>query len=463
MNSQSLVTIPESSATPPAEVPPPPAIKQSSRQTRHLAQAVQLEESGTSPMVRFTMLVASIATCAFIIWSTFTNIDEVAIAEGSIFPSGLIQQIQHLEGGIVDEVMVKEGQLVEVGQPLVRLNPAQAIADLEQSRAREATLLMKAERLRAFVEGRQPDFSVIGQGYERLIDDNNSIFETALRSRDTSRAIILAQIEQKRSDIRVLDSQVKGLKEQANALREELRMREELVAKGLVTRIVYLDNKRELARIESEVNRVTGQMTSARESLNEIENRLIDHQSTLHKTSMDELGVAVNELAQVQESIGRLEDRVNRLVITAPTRGYLKGFVIHNTGAVIQPGGLVAEIVPADTELKAEIKVTPRDVGHLKVGQSVRVKISTYDFARYGLLMGTLASVSSGSFLNDKGEPYFRAIVVLDKNYVGNDPTRFTIAPGMTVQAEVITGNKTLLQYLLKPVFTQLQQSFHER
>ncbi|TAN56356.1 MAG: biotin/lipoyl-binding protein, partial [Magnetospirillum sp.] len=280
MTSQSLVTVPEQTPAPTAE-PPPPAIKQSSRQSRHLAQAVQLEESGTAPLVRFTMLIASVATCAFIVWSYFTNVDEVAIAEGSIFPSGLIQQIQHLEGGIVDEVMVREGQLVEAGQPLVRLNPAQAIADLEQTRAREATLLLKAERLRAFAEGRQPDFSVGGKDYERLVADNQSIFETALRSRESARAIILAQIEQKRSDLRTLDTQVKALREQAGALREELRMREELVAKGLVTRIIYLDNKRELARVEGEATRVTGQMASAREALAEVENRLTDHQSTL--------------------------------------------------------------------------------------------------------------------------------------------------------------------------------------
>jgi HlyD family secretion protein/adhesin transport system membrane fusion protein len=178
---------------------------------------------------------------------------------------------------------------------------------------------------------------------------------------------------------------------------------------------------------------------------------------------MDDLSTTVTELAQVQESIGRLEDRVNRLVVIAPTRGIVKGLAVHNTGAVVQPGGLVCEIVPVDRELKVEAKVTPRDIGFLKPGQRVKVKVATYDFARYGAVMGTLQQTSASSFINDKGDPYFKAIVSLDRDYVGDTPGMFRVGPGMTVTAEVITGDKTLLQYMLKPIFTQLRQSFHER
>lgn len=464
MTSQSPANLPATQGQPPAIVADKPLIKQSSRQARHLAQAVQLEESGTSPLVRFTMLVVSLATIAFIIWSALTTIDEVALTEGTVIPNGSVQQMQHLEGGIVQEILARDGQLVEEGQPLLRLSPAQALADLDQTRAREASLLLKAERLRAFVEGRQPDFSIVGPGYERLAQDNMGIYRAAVQARETARAVILSQLEQKRADLNLLEAQHRTLRDQVDSLAEELRIREELVGKGLVTRITYLDNKRELSRVKGELARIIGQTVSAREAVVEIESRLTDNQSTLMRQTMDEMGVAVNELAQVQESIGRLEDRVQRLVITAPARGYVKGLVVKNVGAVIAPGALVAELVPVDNDLKVDARITTRDIGHVKVGQPVRVKVTTYDFARYGSVLGTLQAISASSFVDEKkGEPYFKATISLERNFVGETQGRYVITPGMTVQAEIITGEKTLLQYMLKPVFTQLQQSFHER
>ncbi len=464
MTNQSLVNLPNPDGTPPVPVESSrPPIKQSSRQARHLAQAVQLEESGTAPLVRYTMFASSLAVLLFVLWASLTHIDEVAIAEGEVIPTGSIQNIQHLEGGIVEEVLIREGQLVDEGQPLVRLSPAQALADLDQSRAREMTLLLKAERLRAFAEGRAPDYSFAGTDYQGLVADNLAIYQTQIGLRDSQRAVILAQIDQKKSELRLLEGQQHTLEEQVAALTEELRMREELLSRGLVSKVVYLDNKRELSRVRGEQARIKGQTVTAREALTEAENRLVDNQASTHKQTMDDLGVTVSELAQVQESILRLEDRVKRLVVTAPTRGYVKGLVFKNPGSVIQPGALVCELVPTDRELKIEAKVTTRDIGFLKPGQQVKVKVATYDFARYGAVWGELVSTSASSFVNEKGEPYFKASIKLDRNYVGDKPGVHVIAPGMTVQAEIVTGNKTLLQYMLKPIFTQMQQSFHER
>lgn len=461
MTSQSL--IPHKSDVPaPHEQSPRPVVKQSSRVTRHLAQAVQLEESGTAPLIRFTMLMASIACLAFVGWAALTHIDEVAVTDGEVVPVGSVQTVQHLEGGLVEEVLIKEGELVDRDQPLAKLSPAAALADLEQTRAREMTSLLKAERLRAFADGREPDFS-FGKGYERLIGDNMAIYQGQVHARDTARSVIMAQIDQKRSDLHVLEDQQHALREQIASLTQVMGMKEELVNKGLISRVNYFDAKRELARVQGELTRTVGQTTTARESLREVEQRLRDQESTLRKQTMDELGVTVAELAQVQESLGRLEDRVKRLEITSPARGYVKGLAVRNPGAVIQPGGLLCEVVPVDREMKVEAKVMPRDIGHLKFGQRVKVKVATYDFARYGFIWGELTGMSATSFLNDKGEPYFKAQVKLSKNYVGDEPGMHVVTPGMTVQAEVITGDKTLLQYMLKPIFTQMQQSFHER
>ncbi len=465
MSNQSLANIPPESKVPVTAAPGGNRlpVKQSSRQARHLAQAIQLEESGTAPLVRFTMFMASLACMVFVVWAGFTRVDEVALAEGQVVTTGSTVMVQHLEGGIVEQMVAKEGELVEEGQPLVKMSAAAALSDLDQTRAREAALLIKAERLRAFAEGRTLDYSAIGSGYDRLVADNTAIYQTQVQSSASARAVVQSQLDQKRSDLELMQQQRQTLQEQVEALTEEMKLREDLVAQHLVTRVQYLDTKREQSRMRGELARVEGQIISARDAVGEAQNRLIDQQSTVHKQTMDDLSTVIAELAQVQESIGRLEDRVNRLVIISPAHGYVKGLAVHNTGAVIQPGGLVCEIVPVDRELKVEAKVTTRDVGHLKAGQRVKIKVATYDFARYGAVMGTLQQVSASSFMDEKGNPYFKAAVTLDQDYVGTAPGRYTVSPGMTVSAEIITGDKTLLQYMLKPIFTQLQQSFHER
>lgn len=461
MTSQSL--IPKSPDLPaPHQQSPRPAVKQSSRVARHLAQAVQLEESGTAPLIRFTMILASVACLSFIAWAAYTHIDEVAVADGEITPVGSVKTVQHLEGGLVEDILVKEGELVDQDQALIKLSPAAALADLEQTRAREMTLLLKSERLRAFADGRQPDFS-FGRGYERLIADNMAIWQGQVMARDSARSVVMTQVDQKRADLHVLEGQQSTLREQISSLQQVMSMKEELVNKGLISRVNYLDAKRELARVQGELTRTLNQAVTARDAIREMEQRLADQNSTLLKQTMDELGVTVAELAQVQESIGRLEDKVKRLIIPSPVRGYVKGLTVRNSGAVIQPGGAVCDIVPVDREMKVDARIQPRDVGHLKLGQRVKVKVATYDFARYGAIYGELTQVSASSFLNDKGEPYFKAQVKLDRNYVGDEPGVHVVTPGMTVQSEIITGNKTLLQYMLKPIFTQMQQSFHER
>ncbi len=464
MSSQNLVpTAPgEGGSLAPHEQSPRPVVKQSSRVARHLAQAVQLEESGTAPLIRFTMMLAAIACFSFLVWSAMTHIDEMAVADGEVLPVGQLQAVQHLEGGIVQQILVKEGDLVAVGQPLIRLSPAASLADLEQTRARDVGLRLKSERLKAFTENRQPDFT-FAKGFDRLVADNMAIYQSQVLAKENGRAVVFAQIDQKQSEIRVLENQQGALSEQVAAVTQVMGMKQELVEKGLISRVNYLDTKRELARLEGELTKTRGQTVTARDALREMQGRLDDQQSTVYKQAMDDLGSTITELAQVQESIARLEDKVNRLVVESPARGFIKGLSVHNPGAVIQPGGMVCEVVPVDQELKVEARVQPRDVGHLKVGQPVRVKVSTYDFARYGAVEGELSGVSASSFLTEKGEPYFKAQVKLAHNYVGDRPGVHSLSPGMTVQAEIITGDKTLLQYMLKPVFTQVEQSFHER
>lgn len=450
-------------STAPAVVPPSLPVKIGGRQARHLAQAIQLEESGTAPLIRFSLILTTAMCFLFIIWAGFTEVPEIAAAEGSVIPDGQVIIVQHFEGGIVESVAVEDGELVEAGQTILTLSPAAAISDLEQTRAREAALLLKAERLRAFVEGRAPDFTVAGNGYAALAKDNQSIYQSQIHAYESTRTVTLSQVDQKRSELALLQDQRASLQEQTDNLAQEATMRDDLFKHHLITLVQLLDTKRELSRMQGELSRNLSQTLTAREALSEFESKLTDQEATLRKQNMDELSTVISELAQVQESIGRLEDRVKRLVVTAPGRGYIKGLVQRHPGAVIQPGGGICEIVPMDKELLIDAKLDTKDVGHIEPGQRVKVKVQTYDPARYGFAWGTLKLVSANSFMDEKNKPYFKGLVNLDNSYVGDDPVHNRITPGMTVNIEIITGQKTLLQYMLKPIFTQLHQSFHER
>jgi len=257
-----------------------PNFKIANRQTRYLAQAIQLEETSTAPLVRFSLGLVCVTVLLFVIWAGLTRLEEVATADGQVVPTGMTMTVQHLEGGIIESVLVNEGELVEEGQRLVRMSAAASQSDLEQSLAREAALKIKGERLRAFVEDRAPNFSFADKAYAHLIEDNMAIYNAQVESLRTGRAVLQSQIEQKNSELQLLKHEESNLQDQVNALTEELAMRQELVAQKLVTRMQYLDTKREEARIRGELSRSIGQVITATKTVAEYEHRLTDLQSS---------------------------------------------------------------------------------------------------------------------------------------------------------------------------------------
>lgn len=430
---------------------------------RYLAQAVVFEEGGVGPLVRGTVLTTILTVLALIAWSTITPVKETAVTFGAVIPSSNIRPIQHLEGGIVSSVLVREGQLVEKGEVLMKLDPAQAVAELEQTRAREAGLVYKAERLRAFAEGRAIDLQPGASEDHSLAADQSTIFNAQNRAKDTALQVLQAQISQREADIALFENQMNAMDPQIALVAREMAMRAELAAKGLTSQVVYLNVQREHERLKAERVRLKGQLATAREALSEARTRMSDLRTKLSQDAFNEMGSVTAELAQVREARAKLEDRVTRLDVVAPVRGLVQELAVTSPGAVIQQGGLVTKIVPVDDTLMIENQITPRDVGHVQPGQPVRVKVTSYDFARFGAVQGKLVQVSPSTFLDEKKNPYYKGMVELDKVYVGEDPQHNRILPGMTVQVDVITGEKTILQYLLKPIYIAASQAFRER
>ncbi|MBI4182757.1 MAG: HlyD family type I secretion periplasmic adaptor subunit [Proteobacteria bacterium] len=432
-------------------------------QLRHLSDSVLLEEAGSPRLIRAAMLVVFLLVAAVVGWSAVSEVDEVAVSYGQVVPSGSIRAVQHLEGGIVAAILVRDGDFVEEGQVLVRLDPSSAQAELEQTRARWASLALKAERLRAFATDTESDFSFVDERYRGLVEDQKAILAASRSARASKISVLEKQIQQRRAELAILERQRGTVERQIKLFDEEMEMRKTLVDKGLNSRIVYLNIQREVNKAQGDLARVLGQVLQVREAAGEVEKRLADVTVQMKEEALSELGTTRAELAQVREALAKVEDRARRLEVRSPVRGVVKGLAVTSAGGVIAPGQQFLEVVPVEDELIVESRVTPRDVGHVSVGQPVTVKIAAYDFARYGAIPGTVRGISASTFAEADGQPYYKARIALARNYVGDNPRRNLILPGMTAQADIDTGQKTILQYLLKPIYVSVEQAFRER
>jgi HlyD family secretion protein/adhesin transport system membrane fusion protein len=371
----------------------------------------------------------------------------------------MVQSIQHLEGGIVREIRASEGRLVERGEVILRLDPTGMQAELDQLRARESGLALQVERLRAFAERRPAQLS----GSQQLVMDQEAVLQTQVRARETQREVLERQVATRRAELATLQAQHAALVRQSEIIGETLEMRLKLLKAGLVSRLLYLETERESARLRGEVAQAVTNMRRAEEAIAEAQARLVETEARLASDSLAEMGRLSAELAQVREGIARAVDRVTRLEIRSPVRGVVKDLRFRTIGGVVPPGAQVTEVVPIDDGLIAEVKISPRDIGHVRVGQDVTAKVSTYDFSRYGVVAGTLSGISASTFQEGDGQVFYRGFVTFEKPGVGDVPERNPLLPGMVLQADIRLGSRSVLEYLLTPIYASLASAFHER
>ncbi len=430
---------------------------------RFLARSIVLEETGPPRGLRTSLYIALAGVFCFIGWATITPLTETARAPGHVIPVGTVLGIQHFEGGIVSQVLVKDGTVVEKGDVIVRLHQTPAAAELEENRSRIAALSLQLERHRAFAEGRDPDYSKVDAKYKSLVEDNLAIHALDTESRVLERDVIMHQIDQRRSELAVLQEQKRSIKEQIAISKELTDMRGKLMKSGHISRVVYLRTKQELAVAQGELREILGNAAKANQAIAEAEGKLAEADAKRTNEAAAAMAQIIAELEQLRQTAQRLEDRMARTDVRAPVRGIVKGLQVHSVGAVVSPGGVISEIVPIDEELVVESRISPMDIGHIKVGQEAKVTMTTYDFARFGSIKGTVRDISATTFLAEDGAVYYKAIVKLDKKFVGDDPNRNPILPGMITEAAINTGQKTLMNYLLRPVYVALNRAFGER
>ncbi len=434
------------------------------QQLRLLGLTAILEEATTPYLIRTSTLIVSIAFLSFLVWTGFAKIKEVARTVGEIVPSGHIQIIQHLEGGIVDEILVEEDDLVNPGQILLRIRGESIKADLDRLVTKKKLLGQRHTRLTAFLNSNNSDTD---SGKTLTSTDpsssEHSILSGMLLAQNDEAQVLKEQIVQKHEQILLLRREQKTIQKNLTISQKSFQTQKELYEERLVPQTNYLNALQEINARQGQLDSMAIQIRQAEQSVKEFEWRLQSQGSKNKDNILQQLSILEDNLTENNDFIKKLTLQVSRLELRSPAHGLVKGLEIHTIGGIIPPGQPLMEIVPLGEELVAEVKVSPNDIGHIKTGDHVTVKVTTFDFSRYGSINGTVTGLSATTFTSEQGAPYYKGMIKLEKHYVGNNAEMNKVLPGMIVNADIITGEKSLLAYLLKPIHRSLNSAFIER
>lgn len=425
-------------------------------------EAAQVRQSRVSANILLWSIVGLIVL--FVLWATLSEIDELTRGQGQVVPSQEIQVVQSLEGGILAELLVAEGDLVKEGQVLMRISDVQFAAEERGAEARAASFTAKKLRLEAEAAGTDlilpPE---IEESYASIAANEMALY----RSRQAELANALSILKDKKAaaeaELAETKAQISRLSNSRALLSEELDMTNRMVQARAVPEI-------EAVRLRRELSDVTGQLSAQREKrsgveaeLRATEKQLADQEDKFRSQALTELSGVETELAQLEEMLKSAEDRVFRTELRAPVDGIVNNIALKTIGGVIQPAQQLIEIVPVDDELKIIAKVAPQDIAFLKVGQPVKVKVTAYDPQRYGALDGKLTRIGANSVNDREGNIFFEIEVRTAQNYLGTESNPLPITPGMVAMTEVVTGRRTIMEYLMRPVLRMKDRAFRER
>lgn len=432
-------------------------------QMKHLTRESILEELGPSRLAVASLIVILGLLGGAVAWSHYVPVTTAATTIGKVVPSGNQRIVQHLEGGIVRDILVQDGDQVALGQPLIEFDRLQREAELGQIKAREAALRIREIRLRAQINGTEPDFGDLAQQYPNQVEEA-MVTLTATRERIAGQKQVFAsKIENAKKTVGIYQKQARSLRGQLKLVQEAVDMREKLFETGHGSRVNVISSRLEMSRVEGSYTEAVASAEQAEVAVEEVRNELNELIVTERDEALEALSGVLGELAEVSENLRRLQDRVSRLNVLAPVTGIVHGLSVNTKGAVVEPAQVLMTIIPIDERLVVETEIAPKDIGHVSIGQETKVTVSGFDQRRYGSVPGRLVKLSPTTLLNEEGEPYFKGQIELETALIKTKEGVQPIMPGMTVTADIVTGQQTLLQYLTGPVYNALSTSFSER
>ncbi|AXI59054.1 MULTISPECIES: HlyD family type I secretion periplasmic adaptor subunit [Pseudomonas] len=399
------------------------------------------------------------------LWANFAVIDEVTKGDGKAIPSSKIQKIQNLEGGIVSELFVKEGQIVEAGAPLVRLDDTRFASNVGETEADRLSMLLRVERLSAEVDDRPLNFpedvlkAVPGQA-----KSEESLYVSRRQQLHDEVGGLQEQLIQRQQELREFTSKQAQYRQQLGLQRQEINMSEPLVAQGAVSPVEVLRLKRAEVETRGQLDATTLAIPRAESAIKEVQRKIDETRGKFRSDALTQLNEARTDLNKAQATGKALEDRVSRTLVTSPVRGIVNKMLVNTIGGVIQPGSDLLEIVPLDDTLLVEAKIRPQDIAFLHPGQDATVKFTAYDYTIYGGLKAKLEQIGADTITDeDKKTTYYIIKLRTERSHLGTDEKPLLIIPGMVASVDIITGKKTVLSYLLKPIIRARAEALHER
>lgn len=402
------------------------------------------------------------AVTILILWAAFAVLDEVTRGEGKVIPSRQIQILQSLDGGIVSEILVKEGQSVKVGDLLLKVDPTRMVSSLRENRSQYLSLLAKAARLKALADGARfiPPPEVTKEAPE-IVDQERMLYESRRAELDATMGVSRQQASQRSQELISAKARREQAAQSFSLTARELEMTRPLTKTGAVSDVELLRLERDVARYRGERDSANSDIPRLESSVLEAARKMQEVDLTFRNIARSELSEANAKLSALSEGSAALEDRVNQTEVRSPVNGTVKQLKVNTVGGVVQPGKDVIELVPSDDALLLEARVLPKDIAFLRPGQKAMVKFTAYDFSVYGGLDGTLEHIGADSVVDEKGNAYFLVRVRTLSTTIGAQ--KFPIIPGMVAEVDILTGKKSVLSYLLKPILRAKAKAMTER
>jgi adhesin transport system membrane fusion protein len=398
------------------------------------------------------------------VWGWFAKLDQVAVATGEVVPQGKIKVVQHLEGGIIEEIYVLEGSVVRAGDPLIRLDLATSGVNRKELLARLDSALLRRARLLAESGGAAlalPADAAARQS--NVADAERQAYAARRRELESTLGVLKQQANQRELEIQELEAKRRSATNNLALARERLKMSASLLQEGLTARMEHLSLQAEVESLEGELQALGPALPRARAAVAEAAQRLKEGELRFQRQVREELGETEQTIARVQELLAQATDQGVRAEIKSPIDGVVKKLRYNTIGGVVAPGEAVMDIVPTGEKLVIQAKLSPMDRGYVSSGQPALVKISTYDFVRYGGLNGVVSQVAPDASTDKSGAIYFEVVVETDKAYLGDRVGTLPITPGMQATVDIHTGTESVMNYLIKPVLKLREEAFRER
>lgn len=416
-------------------------------------------------VVRITLWAILAFFVVMLTWAALADIDEVTRGDGRAIPSSRLQKVQNLEGGIVSEVFVHEGEIVKAGAPLLRLDDTRFRSNAGESEADRLALEARVQRLTAQLADKEtlelpPE---IAQKSPDIANGEMELFTSVKQRIQSEIGGLNEQLVQKKQELLDYQAKASQTRRSLGLLQQEISMSEPLVAKGAISKVEILRLRRSEVDTRGQLESVTLAIPRAQAAIKEIENKIGETRDRYRSEALSQLNEARTDLSKTQASGKAIEDRVNRTLVTSPVRGVVQQLMVNTIGGVIQPGSDLVEIVPLDDTLLIETKIRPQDIAFLHPGQEAMVKFTAYDYTIYGGLKATLEQISPDTVTDKDGKSFYIVRLRTEKNHLGSDQKPLLIIPGMVASVDIITGRKTILAYLLKPILRAKAEAFRER